>query len=292
MTSENDCKESFKVKITERTGDYFVTYKNGKYEKASGRTDIVVSVSNPENVYDDIISLLSILRKIGNITTRLQRFDEIVEGLDLKNHIDATLTIQNRINKLQHKLESLKYHIQRCSKQEKEYEDGFKDKYVNSIVGIEEIDPIFVFETESFLFQIKSALDIIAQIIGIAYRITQVHTYAEDGRDLIDKLKKSSAHRDYQEQKEEMINIIKSNENWIKQLVFMRDLITHFSDLIGFKSITHKAAFDENEYATICYPSMPNGERITTFMGCNWTNLTKLIESVSTNIASLYSKIS
>ena len=62
--------------------------------------------------------------------------------------------------------------------------------------------------------------------------------------------------------------------------------------MIGFKSITHKAAFDENEYATICYPSMPNGERITTFMGCTWTNLTKLIESVSTNIASLYSKIS
>jgi hypothetical protein len=33
-----------------------------------------------------------------------------------------------------------------------------------------------------------------------------------------------------------MINIIKSNENWIKQLVFMRGLITPYSDLIGFKS--------------------------------------------------------
>jgi hypothetical protein len=142
------------------------------------------------------------------------------------------------------------------------------------------------------LFQIKSALNIIAQIIGIAYKITGVHTYGEDGRDLIDKLKKSSAHRDYQEQKEEMINIIKSNENWIKQLVFMRGLITPYSDLIGFKSITHKAAFDENGYATICYASMPNGERITTFMRYSWINLTKLIESGSTNIAALCSKIS
>jgi hypothetical protein len=31
----------------------------------------------------------------------------------------------------------------------------------------------------------------------------------------------------------------------------MRDLITHYSDLIGSSSITQKAEFDENEYATL-----------------------------------------
>ena len=35
-------------------------------------------------------------------------------------------------------------------------------------------------------------------------------------------------------------------------------------------------------------PSMPNGERITVFMNDSWINLTKLIESLSTNIAEIY----
>jgi len=47
------------------------------------------------------------------------------------------------------------------------------------------------------------------------------------------------------------IKIILSNKNWIKHIVFMRDLITHYSDLIGSSSITQKAEFDENEYATL-----------------------------------------
>jgi hypothetical protein len=160
------------------------------------------------------------------------------------------------------------------------------------IVDLEQVDPVFVYETESFLFQTKSTLDILAQIVGVAYRLTGIVTYGDDGEKLVEKLRKSSAHRNHLEQKEEIIEIIENNENWVKKLVLMRDLITHYSDLVGFKSITHKAAFDNDEYAIVCYPSMPGGERVTTFMNNVWINLTQLINDVSRNIALLYCKIS
>jgi hypothetical protein len=69
-------------------------------------------------------------------------------------------------------------------------------------------------------------------------------------------------------------------------------LITHYGDLIGFKSITHSAAFDEDEFATVCYPTMPDRERVTTFMNNTWINVTQLINEGSRNIAVLYSKVS
>jgi hypothetical protein len=293
MEIRNDCKEYFKVKITRKTDDHFVAFRNDKYEKIQGRIRMGISVKDSTHVYIDIVDLFSTLRPIKDgRNIRLQKFDEIIRGLHLENNIDATITFDNRINKLQHKLESLKYHMNECLTHEKKYEEKYKDKYVNSIVELGEIDPVFVFGIESFLFQTKSALDVLAHIIAIAFRLGEVYTYHRDGEDLIDKIEKTSAHREYQEQKEAMIGIIQRNKNWIKHLVFMRDLITHYSDLLDSKSLTHRAAFDNDEYAIVCYPCMPNGERVTTFMNNIWTSLTRLINDVSRNITVLYDKVS
>lgn len=92
------------------------------------------------------------------------------------------------------------------------------------------------------MFQAKSTLDNIAQLIGMVYRLTGVVTYANDGDKLIDKLQKSSAHRDSHENKQKLIQVLLKNKNWIKDFVNMRDLVTHFSDLIGFKSAIHTIA--------------------------------------------------
>jgi hypothetical protein len=291
MEIRNDCKEYFKVKITRRTDDHFVAFRNGKYEKIPGRIRMGLSVR--DSTHGDIIDLLATLRTIKDTRPiKLERFDEIIKGLNLESNINATITYEQRINKLQHKLESLKYHIKKCVEQEKNYESKYKNEYVNTIVDLEEIDPVFVYETESFLFQTKSTLDVLAQIIAIEYRLTGIVTFGEDGKDVIDQIIKSSAHRDHPEQKEEMIKIIKRSESWIRNLVFMRDLITHYGDLMGFKSITHSAAFDEDEFATVSYPTMPDRERVTTFMNNTWINVTQLIKEVSRNIAELYSKVS
>lgn len=232
--------------------------------------------------------MLEPLRQIQDkIPKRIGRFDIIVNELSLEKNVDTTITLENRINALQHKLESLKYHHNECIKCEREYELRYEDSYINSIVELEEIEPVFEYETEAYLFQTKSALDILGQIIGIIYRLSGVHTYHNSGDDLIKKIQKSSALGEYQDNKNELIEILKNNREWIRRLKLMRDLITHYSDLPDSRSITHEAAFGEDEYAIVCYPSMPVDQRVVSYMHNTWSNLNKLKADVAKNIVNL-----
>lgn len=252
-------EEYFTVKITKRTEDHFVEYVNGEYRKLPGRLMMKISVIDPRYVYSDVIDLLKALREINvNQTIKLDRFTTIIKELHLQDNQDSIMSWSNRINKLQHKLNSVKNHMKAFSEREKELEDKCKKEYTGSIVELEEIDPFYYDETESFLFQVKSALDILAQIVGIAFRLSGVITYKENGDDLIDKLRKSSAFRNKPENKDKLITIIENNKIWVKNLVNMRDLITHFSDLIGFQSTIHSPSSEQHEYVNIYYPSMPN----------------------------------
>jgi len=288
-TKNNNCTESFKVKITHRTGDHFVVGdRNGNWSPAPFALDMSISVADPEHVYQDIIDLLMPYRQINDVyQARLDRFDYIIRELSLEGNLYTTITLKNRINKLQHKLESLKYHSDECIRRETEYETKYKNKYINSIVELEEIDPVFEYETEGFLFQTKSALDILGQIIGLVYRLSGVVTYHDYGYDLIEKIIKSSAFRDNENNKNEIIKILERNSKWVKKLVLMRNLITHYSDLLGSRSITHRAATSNEDYAVVCYPSMPDNERVTTFMNNTWSNLTTLITEVGKVILKL-----
>jgi hypothetical protein len=282
-------KEFFKVKITNRTGDYFVEYVNGQYRRIPGRIMMKISAVAPEYVYEDVIEILKPLRDINiQETVKLERYTSIIRELNLQKNQDSILSWTNRINKLQHKLNSLKNRMKTFSEHEMKFEEKCKKEYTDSIVEYEEIDPIYVDETESFLFQAKSALDILAQIIGIAYRLSGAVTYSDDGNDLIDKLRKSSAFRNNAENKEEMIKVIERNKDWIKDLVNMRDLITHFSDLVGFKSAIHSPSSQDNEYVNIYYPSMPNLTRVTTYMNDILLKIFTLISEVTMTIKKLH----
>jgi hypothetical protein len=279
--------EFFTVRVTKPSEDYFEEFVNGQWRRIPGRVMMNVSCSN--QVYEDIIKLLEPLRKVEHIEPiRLERFATIVHELNLDTNHDATISWNNRINKLQHKLSSLKYHMEIYTEHEKNFQEKCKREYTDSIVELEEVDPVYYNETESFLFQTKSILDILSQIIGIAFKLTGVVTYANDGDDLIDKLGKTASYRDKPIKKKEMISIIDRNKNWVKDLVNMRDLITHFSDIIGFKSIIHSPTSNDNEFANIYYPSMPNKERVTTFMNHTWTKLVQLIRDVNKKIVELY----
>ena len=106
-------------------------------------------------------------------------------------------------------------------------------------------------------------------------------TYHNSGDDLIKKIQESSALREYQDNKDELIKILQKNREWIRRLKLMRDLITHYSDLLGPRSIAHKAAFGEDEYAFVCYPSMPDDQRVVSYMHNTLTNLVQLIANVA-----------
>lgn len=285
-------KEFFQVRITNRTEDSFEEYVNGEWRKIPGRVMMKLSAVDAKYVYKDVIELLKPLRDISlNYTIKLERYTAIIKELNLQDNQDSIITWSNRINKIQHKLHSVKNHMKTFSEHENKFEEKCKKEYTDSILELEEIDPVYYDETESFLFQAKSALDILAQIIGISYRLSGVITYADDGKDLIDKLNKTSAFRNNIENKDKMVTLIEKNQIWIKEIVNMRDLITHFSDLIGFKSTIHSPSFEDKEYVNIYYPSMPNLTRVTTYMNEIWCKLKTFISEVAGVIKELHASV-
>ena len=56
------------------------------------------------------------------------------------------------------------------NRHQQEIQEKNEKEYVNSIIEVEEIDPIFTYELESFLFHVQSALDILGQIIALAIK--------------------------------------------------------------------------------------------------------------------------
>lgn len=286
--------ESFKVRVTNKSKDRVILGKSdGSYTVLPEGFGIVgrISGKRPEHTYPDIIDVLNTLRNIKNVDDRdIERYRQIINDLKIDNtQQDKSITWNNRINKLQHKLESLKYHSNNFKKHEIELENEYKNEYTNVITDFEELDPIFTYETEAYLFQTKSSLYIFAQIIGLAFRLTGIVTYTEDGKDLIDKIQKTSSHRDFALEKNQLITIIDTNREWISYFVNMRDLVTHFSDLINFQSSVHKASFSED--AEIYYPNMPDRKRVTQYMDETWTNLVNLIKNVSIILQQIYNKI-
>jgi hypothetical protein len=64
----------------------------------------------------------------------------------------------NRINKLQHKLDALAFHMKNFNQHQNEVLYKLEKEYVNSIIEFEEIDPIFVFEVGSFCIHIPDVV--------------------------------------------------------------------------------------------------------------------------------------
>lgn len=175
-------KDYFDVRISHQTQDKFVGYRNGKYEdlnlpKGYGLA-MSVSVIDPKYVNEEVISLLVNFRSTRSIPDfNFTRYQICINELNLQSHIDSTVTWENRINKLQHKLDAIKFHMKNFNNHQQEIQEKFEKEYINSIIEVEEIAPIFTYELESFLFQVQSALDILGQIIALAIRDYSFDSY-------------------------------------------------------------------------------------------------------------------
>ncbi len=272
-------KDYFDVKITHQTGDKFVGFRNGKYEdldlpKGYG-LDISASVIDPEHVNEDVIELLKDYRDIKTIPNfNFDRYQRYINELSLQNHVDSTVTWENRINKLQHKLDAVKFHMKNFNRHQQEVQEKFEKEYINSIIEFEEIDPIFTYELESFLFQVQSVLDILGQIIALAINDYSFDSY---GKFLSTKLKSSNTNNISRNSK--LRQMIDSHDQWYENFSAMRNLVTHWGDLLNFKSTTHKPAIDQ-EFARIFYPQMPDKKKVTRYMTEVWNSLSNLIAEV------------
>jgi hypothetical protein len=194
--------------------------------------------------------------------------------------------IKNRIDKLRHKLDALQYHTGLFKSVEMDTENSWKKNMVANI-SLNKIfdDPRLIYNFESFLFQSKSCLDVFAQIIAYSFK-SQITSYADNGDRLVKILEKEPS-KNYPQYASKVIDLIKENRSWVKELVEMRDEVTHYSDLIGLSCFLTKKSEESDRIATVFYPAMPNGQRVSKFMDKTWINIHNLIQSCGFLIANL-----
>jgi hypothetical protein len=157
--------------------------------------------------------------------------------------------IKKRIDKLYHKLNAIKFHTYSFKYSERKTEEGYKkflfaNDTLNKIID----NPHLIYNTESFLSQSKSCLDVFAQAIVYCFK-SEIRSYGDDGDKIISILKQSQS-KHYSEYAHKMIKIIQKNKPCVKELVRMRDDVTHYSDLDGLSCFLIKRSNGNDRFAT------------------------------------------
>ena len=104
---------------------------------------------------------------------------------------------------------------------------------------------------ESFLFQSKSCLDVFAQVIAYTFKF-EISSYQDFGNGLIKILEKNTCT----EKSKLIIEKIEENLPLIKELVTMRDEVTHYSDLEGLSCFLIKQSKENDIFVRVYYPAM------------------------------------
>lgn len=171
---------------------------------------------------------------------------------ELELNIESPL--KDRVNKIHHKLTGIKYHKMNFGKEEDKCIQEFEREYHADNLEFIIDNSILTFETEAFLFQFKSTLDLLTQIIRIVFKIKLVIvTYGAIGEDLIHILKNNTS-KDLQIYAAKIIELINENKKWLADLIDMRDEVTHWSDLEGLSSFIHTRWDEKETIPTLLYP--------------------------------------
>jgi hypothetical protein len=186
--------------------------------------------------------------------------------------------LAQKLNDCTHKLHGVKYHLDTIQKEViKRVEEFQKDYSAGSGVSTEIKNPRLVYETEAFLCQVKSSLDLLVQALGS--RVPPLASMKTLRRKNIDGVEHAGGA---------VINALSSNgfpqlagliekhrSQWIQKLVEMRDTVTHYSQLRGFQCFI-EGPYMGKDQVTIHFPSMPTGERVDTYCGEIYRNLLDL----------------
>lgn len=255
-------KEFFSVKVHGgiKAVDYHMVQKEGSDEwvKVPGRLSLMLGYA--QKSYDDIDNLIR----------------DIKEVVDEERYV-----LRERITRLKHKLYGIRYHMENFFKEEEGVIKNYNTQYEAPGTDSYNQNPKLIYETESFLFQIKSALDVFAQIISMIFNVKSKNTYSisdKGDNKIVKKLLEVDTHHVIQHEMADLL--IKNDESWIRDAVDMRDEVTHLSDLKGFMCFVQHA-WEGDEFARISYPSMPDGLRASTYMRVTYNKLFQLFFDAS-----------
>ena len=189
------------------------------------------------------------------------------------------LILRNRVSKLSHKLQGVKYHINNFARSE-ESEMAKISAEPQNANGVDLLveEPKLLYEVEGFLFQSKSSLDVLAQLIAMVFNLGTINRYSDGGEKLVKPLEQN-AEKSLKPISAEVIKIIRRYGQWAREITDMRDDVTHFSDLEGFSCfIVH--AYRGGGLVKVSYPAMPDGIRAVKYMKQAWMTLCQLISEM------------
>lgn len=256
-------KKDFKVNPLNSASPIFTSLRStdrGKtWQKQQGLLNMIVGMENVENVSDEIEEIF------GEMNTRCSA------GMN---------NIFQRLQECKHKVYALKYHLDMIKKEIAQEEKVFHEKYhAHSGVKIEVSNPVLIYETEAFLFQAKSNLDLITRLLGqFISSLKNFFTFKSSGErrkdtwiaggKVISKLE--LAHET------ELAQLFETNRtNWIQKLVLYRDIITHQSYLKNFHCFIEEPNMGLGQII-IHYPKMPSGVKVDDYCDSVYVQLLQL----------------
>lgn len=190
----------------------------------------------------------------------------------------------NKLSDCRHKQYAVKYHLLSLKEEIKIRVEEFEKEYsAGSGVYFEMQNPRLIFETEFFLFQVKSSLDILVKALGtIIPPLKSMRSFAKKKIDSKEHAGGKVIVALINNGFEDLGNIFESHrQEWIQELVSMRDTITHYSQLKGFHCFIEEP-YKGGREVTIHYPTMPSGRRVDEY--CEYISV-RLLDLYKTVLA-------
>jgi len=215
-----------------------------------------------------------------------QEIDTIIDPIAELAEKKENKRLSEKLVDCRHKLYAVKYHLLTIKKEIKERVAEFEKNYsAGSGIAFETENPRLVYETEAFLFQVKSSLDILVQGLGCvipplksmhSFKSKNIDGVEHSGGSVITALRKNGF--------ESLGKLFESHRGeWIQELVDMRDTITHYSRLRHFHCFIEEPYMGGNE-VTIHYPTMPTGVRVDVYCETSCEKLLQLYKLVLATI--------
>ncbi len=182
---------------------------------------------------------------IGRLYLQACKFD--VQGFLSNTEKDDFL---DKLFTVMHKITAMKYHLDNYQRIEKEHlikaRRLFKKDQNQTIEAFE-----LIFELESFLFQLKSSLDMLVKLLIpiIGKGIVGTQTFGDKGNNVIKGLEKYKSKKDVNVKAiNDLIILIRDDKNsWLKNVINIRDHLNHIKGLRNYEFVPFK---------------LPNGEII------------------------------
>jgi len=243
---------------------HFISYDDGKtWIEEPGTLAAKVVTCDEEDVDDDISKI----------------FGDFLEKLS--EPVNSPLSI--KILNCRHKMYAVRFHKIEIEKEIEKQAKYFDESFTPGAgVQFERENLKLIYNTEAFLFQVKSNLDILIQALGLVVPpIKNFRTFKHSGQGVnyisggkvIKELEKSGEYP-------EILNLLENNrKEWIQELVKMRDVITHYSNLKGFNCFVEEPYRGDKE-VEIEYPKMPNGVRLDEYCEIEYNKLLNLYKNI------------